>query len=163
MKRGILISSVVLYVIPTDPLWVPDADREAAAVAVYGRQVERVGDIEVTRESRVRFYDAGECFERISCPACAAVIAENPSNMSWFVEQIDRNWGKEARFLSLDTVMPCCQASTTLNDLVYDAPQGFASWSMGARDAQQWDLADWEQRELEAALGHPVRLVYSHY
>lgn len=129
----------------------------------YGQQVEHIGDIEVTRDGQVRFYDSGEGFARISCPVCAAVIAENPKNMSWFVEQIDRLWTKEAGFVSLEAVVPCCQTSASLNDLIYEAPQGFASWSMSAHGARQWDLADWEQHELEAALGHPVRLVYARY
>ncbi len=157
------MSYVVLYAIPTDPVWVPDAEQEAAAVAIYGRHVEHVGEIEVRRDARMHFYDAGECFERISCPSCTALIAENPSNMTWFVEQLDNHSSEERGFSTLDVVTPCCQTPTTLNDLDYDAPQGFACWSMGAVDAQQWDLADWQQHELEAALGHTVRLVYAHY
>jgi hypothetical protein len=139
------ISVVVLYAIPTDPQWVPDADHEAAAVAVFGRQVPHDGDIEVIREGGVRFYDAGEGFETARCPVCRTIVAVNPSDMGWLVEQFDL-CSSEAGFWPIDAVAPCCEAVVSLNDLDYQWPQGFASWSMGAVNAQTWELAEPERR-----------------
>lgn len=157
------MSLVYLTAIPTDPRWMPDTQQEAAAVAVFARLVPHRGDIEIDRNNRVVLYDAGDCFETVSCPACGAVLAENPTDMTWFVEQTDRSWTEDTGFWPQDVVTPCCRTDTTLNDLTYRTEQGFASWAMRAENAQTWELHPTGRADLEAALGHPVRLVYSHY
>lgn len=160
-----IISSTVLYAIPTDPRWVPDAVHEAAAVAVFTDVVNDVGDLRIhsEHEGLVRFYDAGENFETVRCPVCGTVIARNPEDMTWFLDQINRCWTEDTGFWPLDVVTPCCGTQTSLNDVIYQGAQGFASWSVSARDPRIWELTERQRTTLEAALGHRCRVVYAHY
>ena len=75
---------------------------------------------------------------------------------------MDRQWTDNG-FGPLDVVAPCCDAVTTLNDLKYHWPQGFASWSITVKNSNRGQLDDAERAHIESALGHPVRLVYAHY
>lgn len=159
------MSYVILSAIPTDPRWVPDEAQEAAAVATFDELVRHYGsvDIEVCTEGAVRFYDAGEGFESARCPSCQAVVAENPADMTWWAGELGSRWSEDEGFWPLDVSTLCCGAQTSLNDLDYKFSQGFATWSVRAIDAQVWEFDDEQTAALEAALGHPFRLVYAHY
>lgn len=65
----------------------------------------------------------------------------------------------------LDVVLPCCGETSSLNDLGYDWPMGFASFEIcvlnGTRD--QYELQRDELERLSSLLGHPVRQVLAHY
>ncbi|MEX3654097.1 hypothetical protein ABFW14_01560 [Mycolicibacterium fortuitum] len=154
--------SVEWYVIfPTDPRWVPSLDREGAARAVFELLMGSDIEVKVNRPGRVVFEDAGECFETIRCPACGTLVGQNPKNMDWWVARIHGAWTEADGFWPLDVTTPCCGVQTSLNDLVYDAPQGFASWSVAARDPV-YAMDEDNLALVAAALGHPVRWAHRH-
>ncbi len=66
----------------------------------------------------------------------------------------------ETAFGALGVTTPCCTSQTTLNDLVYDWPAGFARFVLEARNPGVAGLlSPADQAILEAALGCPVRQV----
>lgn len=146
------------YVLPTDPRWVPGTAEEAAALALFGDFP--CAELTVERDGKVQFYSAVEGFERASCPACSTVLF-TVEDFTWFRDQIDQVWEPERGFWPLDVVTPCCGTATTLNDLNYESAQGFASWALRAEDPER-DLDEHLLVDIEAALGHPVRVVWAH-
>lgn len=162
------MGSTYLIAIPTDPRWTPTRAQEAAARALFLDVLypdSAWKEVEASEPGRVQLYTAGDCFERLVCPRCHAVVGDpfESESMAWFVAQLDRCSGDDG-FWPLDAVTPCCGASISLNELddVVDgmSTMGFASWSLDARRPDRDGLSDDEKRELEAALGHAVRLIW---
>jgi hypothetical protein len=69
----------------------------------------------------------------------------------------------EDRFTNLAVTTPCCGAETSLNDLGYDWPAGFAQVELSVLSPQRGWLEDAELAEVEAELGHPLKQVMAHY
>jgi hypothetical protein len=66
-------------------------------------------------------------------------------------------------FTDLAVVVPCCSAATSLNDLRYHWPMGFAQWELIAFGPGRTQLTDTEVCESEQAVGHRLRQVWTHY
>ena len=63
------------------------------------------------------------------------------------------------RELSAET--PCCRRPISLNDLNHDSPQGFACLAVELMNPET-DLEPEELRQVESALGTPVRIIWRH-
>lgn len=145
-------------VIPTDAMWVPTAEQAAAATAVMDTITpDRYGELEIRASGRVEFVDAGANWETTLCHLCGTELGAR-----WFADQLSEIWVAESGFGDLSITTPCCGRATSLNDLEHRWPQGFASWCLEVRDANHGALSDDEVRLLTEALGHPIRVVYSH-
>src|SRR5688500_17318071 len=112
------MSDVFLRIVPTDPTFVPSVEARASASA---RLREALTDVDVAAHvsDEVAFVEAGANFESVACPLCDA--------------ELDQDWWGEAvglaaarGFEALMVKVPCCGAQTSLNELRYDMPQGFA-------------------------------------
>jgi hypothetical protein len=57
---------------------------------------------------------------------------------------------------------PCCGAATSLNDLVYEWPQGFARWALEIMNPGRGFLTDEEIERLARTVGHPLREIRTH-
>lgn len=142
-----------LILIPTDPGWVPDAHQAIKArEAIDQLTPARNGGIETCAPGRVEFVNCGENFESIGCPACGAML-----DGEWWKERMSAVYDRTGGFGALDVITPCCGYATTLNDLDYNFPQGFASWWISVHYASRDWLDDAERMRIEAALSHPVR------
>jgi hypothetical protein len=148
-------------VFPTDPRWIPSPDRAAAAVAVYDALMDGEAVIEVRGPGPMNFESALAEFGTATCPECATQLASNPGSMSWLTEQLDRVFAADDEPDPLAATMPCCGAVRSLNDVVYDPPAGFASWSVSARNPA-YRVDDHVLRVIAAALGHDVKVVEGH-
>jgi hypothetical protein len=71
------------------------------------------------------------------------------------------NFAYEHDFSDLATTTLCCGQSSTLNDLDYDWPQGFARWRIDIMNPGVGRLPYETEQQLADPLGHPVRLVYT--
>ena len=138
-----------LQLIPTDPAWIPGPEHEQAAVALLNELAPASDEIQALTYDEVVFVDAGANFESVSCPACNA--------------ELEMGWWSAAMGGEPAVVTPCCGALTTLNDLRYHWPQGFAQWVLRARSPGRMDLTAEELQALEAVVGHPLREIWSHY
>ena len=155
------VSDNYLRLVPTNPTWEPDAEAADVATEYVASCFARPGDSadEVTSEfyGEVAVIDSGVNTESAKCKHCRASV-----NLAWVFEVI----GQRADDLSqLDVVMPCCSETSSLNDLEYDWPMGFASFEIsvlnGTRD--QYELQREELERVGSLLGHPVRQILAHY
>lgn len=147
-------------VFPAEPSWVPNVAAADAAVRVFRQMVPFAsfvsgeGQIEARTTPYVEFVDAGGLFEAIRCPDCHTELT-----IPWWHEQMDAQYS-DTGFHLVPVSTPCCGAVTTLNDLAYEWPMGFARWTISALYPGRDLLTAAELAQLGSALGHPVRQTY---
>lgn len=150
------MSDNYLRLIPIDPTWQPGPAAARHAVATLSALVPGAATIEVELYDEVTFIDPGVNFERVACPACSTEL-----EMDWWSEQMGR--AGEASFANLAVTTPCCRTRTSLNDLAYDWPAGFARAEVSVVNPPRGRLDDAELAQVAAGLGHPLRQVIAHY
>ena len=142
-----------MIVLTADPLASPLPAQQQAALDLLRALLPTSHEIELHVSELPRFFDCGSNFESVFCPFCEAEV------MEWWGDALDR-WSKgDQRDLAVAT--PCCGRETSLNDLDYVAPQGFACVAIELMNPEK-DLEPEERRRVEAALGEPVRIVWRH-
>lgn len=149
------MSENMLRLIPTDPLYVPSSDAQAQARTVLASLLSE-GEVSITMMEEVSFIDQGSNFERVLCPCCGAVVP-----MEWWSQEMDRAYGA-SHFQDLSIMLPCCQTPSSLNDLDYDWPAGFARFLLEARSPGS-DLTPEHVSLLASVLGCSVRKIWAHY
>jgi hypothetical protein len=112
-------------------------------------------DIHIICSDEVRFVDPGDNFSRIFCPSCQEELSSD-----WWGDTMDRAYEKQ--FLDLAVTVPCCRTTTTLNDLRYEWPAGFARFRLEVRSPGIPSWGDIPLSSLEAALGF-LRAIRAHY
>ncbi|GAA2760096.1 hypothetical protein [Actinopolymorpha rutila] len=113
-------------------------------------------EIEAHGYDHVVFVDQGSNVERVNCPHCAVT-----TSTSWWQDRMDAAY--ETSFARLDVRMPCCGAETTLNELDYCWPAGFASAELRADSPARGWLGRDEQATVEAVYGHALRQIWARY
>jgi hypothetical protein len=73
------------------------------------------------------------------------------------MEEDERDGFKLARY-----VTPCCHMKCTLDELIYDSPQGFARFALDAMNSNIVKLDDKYKREFERMLDTKLRVIYRH-
>ena len=150
------MSEHFLVVIPADPhAGVPDtaeAVRDALAVMAMA------SDARVKDYGKLQFIDAGENAERIGCPKCGHTFTI-PEWHDW----MDADWHGDEGFHLHRHRAPCCDTEMTLNDLVYEWPQGFARWFIGARNGGRGPLTPDEVAQLETIAGFRLKAIAQMY
>lgn len=144
-----------IQIIPTDPTFVPDEPSARAVIALMRTLAPNAERVDAIDEAKVVFVDAGVNFESVCCNSCGTIL-----DLDWWSDQVDSADAKD--FSDLTATTPCCGQSTTLNDLDYDWPQGFARWRVEVMNPGVGRLRPDDQQRLAAALGHPVRVIYTH-
>jgi len=150
------MSDHFITLIPEDPQFVPDADRQERARTRYREIAPESDEIELVVDATVKLHDAGENFERILCPACRAEIA-----MSWWTARLHDDYRDGFQMDLYET--PCCGARLTLHQLEYDWPMGFGRFAIRALNPRIGRLSEAHKAEFEAILGTPLRVIYVHY
>jgi hypothetical protein len=151
------MSTNVLRIIPCDPSYVPPARDRKEATAVLRRLLPRAEDIQAIVHDRISFVDAGDNFEAVRCPACKREL-----DMDWWQKAMGTAGAND--FADLNVEVPCCGAKTSLNDLDYHWPAGFARFTLEASEPQLADVLDTQAvAQLETLLGTRVRQVRAHY
>jgi len=146
------MSDNYLIIIPTDPNWQADDAAAQRVGQLVDELVPEAEDIEAFSLDEVEFFDCGENFESAKCPHCGADVTE------WWPEAMDR--AGELSFGDLGVTMPCCGRPSSLNDLVYDMPQGFAQFAVSVTEPGVEELDGAALRRLGETLGHPVRAIW---
>lgn len=150
------LSESVLYVIPSDPDWQPDqAVGDRAVALVDALCPDALGDIEADHSETPVFVN-GAGLDSVSCPRCGTPL----DFQGWWMARMDEAF-QDGGFTSLAVTVPCCGAATTLNDLVYNVPCGFARFRVRAWSPNRRVLGDEELARTGAALGCPVRQIWS--
>lgn len=155
------VSATWLVVFPTDPGWVPTAEQASRAAEILARLVPswpaQPDQPELELTATVEFVHAGDNFGAIRCPGCGADLT-----LEWWQEHMDAQYSRDTGFILQPIAMACCSHMTTLNDLAYEWPLGFARWRATVLYPDRgWLTAD-ELAEIGCALGHPVRQTARH-
>ena len=118
-----------LCFVPVDPRFVPDQPSQDAAVALLRAAWPDARDVEADSSVRVVFRDCGENFERVLCPHCSTEIDVGP-----WQQLIDSDYSEADGFRLNAMPMRCCGQPSTVNDLVYEWPQGFSRFALTVAD-----------------------------
>jgi len=149
------VSDNFIILIPRDPRLIPTPTRRESALASLAQIVPEADEIELVVEEGVAFFDCGGNFERAACPQCGAELTE------WWSDHMGEDYG-EGGFRLAVYATPCCAHACSLNDLVYEWPQGFARFAVSIRNAGFGELGQEHVRELAETLGTSLRLIYKH-
>ncbi|MEV5527666.1 zinc ribbon domain-containing protein [Streptomyces prunicolor] len=151
------MSDNYLTLIPTDPYWQPD---RAAAHQAKAALSALLPDADARRGLTARWHDTvevvhcGTNLETIRCPHCGA------DSSAWWADALQERYTEG--FSTLLVTTPCCDTETSLNDLTYDWPMGFASFRIEALNPNRGRLTDQELTSVTAAAGHPLRQILTH-
>lgn len=146
----------ILRIVPRDPSFRPSEDAEADLGQVIGTIIPHHDSIEFKRHDGVRFVDCGENFQRVVCPQCGADLTADWSN--W----MDLSY--RSSFQDREVDVPCCGEKIDLNDLRYQWPMAFASWSVEVLNPDPATFVPaHDQVLIEAALQTPVRQILARY
>ncbi len=149
------MSDNYLRLIPTDPEYVPSSQQIRRALSVIAANPLQ-SEPEVIITDNVEFIDAGSNWEAVYCPRCGLEI-----DMRWWRDDaMDR--AHETRFRDLSVKMPCCGVETSLNELRYVWPCGFAKFQISFLGPGR-DLEPVVVERIAAALGTPLRKIWAHY
>jgi hypothetical protein len=142
--------------IPTIPDYVPEVAAREAALARLKSFLPDARQVTAEVRERVEFVPAMGNFETVSCPACGTILDDK-----WWVRAMDTVYGPGG-FTNLAVTLPCCGAASSLNDLRYYFPQGFARCVLSAFEPNVPDLEDWQIYELEEVLDCTLREIWVH-
>jgi len=150
------MSDSVLRIIPQDPEFTPSADAQAAALATLREALRKADAVRVRETQDVKFIDVGENFESIFCPSC-----KNEIDQDWWIASMEQ--AASTKFTDLAISPPCCHESTTLNDLRYVMPLGFARFVLEVLNPDVADLPRALVARLEKQLGCALRIIWARY
>jgi hypothetical protein len=150
------MSDTILSLIPQDPSHMPDASAQESAVSLLRSLAPQADRVEAQVFDNVTFIDQGENFESVHCPGCKIEV-EIASWQEWMSK------ASESEFRDLSLTMPCCGGSTSLNDLIYEWPAGFARFALVIQNP---NIDGWLGAEKLAEVGDVVgcklRQIYAH-
>jgi hypothetical protein len=148
------MSSSVLKVISTNPSYFPDKI-QLDGTKEFLSNIFGLEKIEYITSDTIEFVDQGENFESVSCNLCGREI-----NIESWQNGMDKAYKKQ--FTDLIFVTPCCNRQTSLNDLKYKSPAGFAKSVISILDPIS-GLSEGELKQLEDISGTTLRIIWAHY
>jgi hypothetical protein len=149
------MSDNILKLIPTTPHYVPGAAAAHRARDLLSNYLPGIDEIDYEVTETIRFIDQGGNWERVLCPVCGTEL-----DTVWWQEAMDT--ASQTGFTDLSVNLPCCYARSSLNDLQYEWPAGFARFVLKARNPRA-DLDDGELKSLEQVLKCKLRKIWAHY
>lgn len=151
------MSDTILYVIPSDPYWQPSQTASVRTAALMEELCPNGGaELEVHWHDTPAFVNAGPNLETISCPRCGKQL----DIREWWMPRMDEAYDGSG-FSNLAVRVPCCDAETTLNDLVYDGTCGFARFEFKMWNPNRDDLTNEELTSISDLIGKRVRQVWA--
>ena len=149
------MSDDFLRLIPTTPTFLPSAEARDAALQLLKSWLPSADAITSEISEQTRFIDPGTNLERVGCPFCGSALSD-----CW---ESAMESASARGFSDLEVVVPCCQTRTTLNDLRYEWPAGFARFVAEVRNPGRGAaLTSEEIWQLEQILGCELRQVLAH-
>jgi hypothetical protein len=146
-----------LCIIPANPQYVPTVDGQESALAAFTKMLPMAESVDVVVHKEIRFIDAGMKFELVSCPLC-----ESELDQIWWGDAM--NTAQRSSFEKLDIRLPCCDAPSTLNNLNYKMPSGFARFLLQAREPKLGRYLTVDKLQaLESILGTPLKQIWAQH
>jgi hypothetical protein len=153
-----LMSDDYVYVIPEEPGLVPDKATYSGAVGYFRRIAPQAGEITASVSDQLEFIHCGGNFGEIRCPGCGEAV-ELESWQHWMDEDFQ---GKREGFALSRRLLPCCGARSSLHELSYEWPMGFACFKISAQNPNIGKLSKTQSRRFQQLLGLAVRIIYEH-
>jgi hypothetical protein len=156
------MSETVLRFIPEDPEYVPDERAQQDAYEFIANHSTLPGHVRSKLFAGVQFVDQGANFERVRCPQCGTTFED-----TWWQQAMDTAWASES-FGDLSVTVPCCETRSTLHELRYEMPAGFARFVIETNSPDA-DLANDDAcgnpitTALEDSLRCKLRRIWAHY
>ncbi len=100
------------------------------------------------------FIDCGSNLEKILCPFCQTSL-----DFDWWGEAMDNASAK--RFQDLTVILPCCNRESSLNDLHYHFPCGFANTVFQMLNPLRMPDVE-EVFHIQKLLGEKIRVIHTH-
>jgi hypothetical protein len=144
-----------ILLIPEDPTFIPNAERQSRARQRLSELAPEADEINLVVSDTVEFFHCGVNFERVLCPSCGTEIPD-----AWWKERMDDD--HENGFTLSPYSTPCCGSQHTLHDLKYEWPQGFGRFALEAMNANIGKLDEVRRKELEDVLATELRVIYRH-
>lgn len=145
-----------IALIPEDSRHVPNATRQTRARDRFAEILPDADEIEIKVSDNIQFFDCGQNFERVCCPSCNA---EMP--IEWWQDRMDDDY-VDGGFQLRKYLTPCCNVEHSLDQLIYEWPQGFARFALDAMNPNIGRLTDQHKTEFEEILGTRLRVIYQH-
>jgi hypothetical protein len=151
------MSDLSFRLIPVDPAFVPDPGAAKKARELLVTFLPEAAQVTIDVRDEVSFIDQGANFESVSCSSCGA-----PLDMDWWQSALEKAMG--TRCTDLAVTPPCCGKRTSLNDLRYVKPAGFARFTLEAMNPERSEDLDPKQaQQLESLLGCKLRQIWAQY
>ncbi|HEU5375727.1 MAG TPA: hypothetical protein VFV38_09830 [Ktedonobacteraceae bacterium] len=150
------MSTNLLILIPTEPTYRPESVGAKRAQALLHTYFSQTAEASVSLSEEVAFIATGGNLERVLCPCCQSVLDEQ-----WWIAAMERAYN-ETRFADLIVALPCCGRVSSLNDLQYDWPTGFARFQLHVRDPSN-EIDEATFQELERILACSLRKIWAHF
>jgi hypothetical protein len=162
MKRGprvrnqeYTMSENILKLISASPDYVPRNVALQRACELLASFFPEANEANCEASEEVRFIDQGQNWERVLCPVCRAEL-----DTTWWQQAMRA--ASQTGFTDLSVDLPCCGGVSSLNDLQYEWPAGFARFALEVHSPGR-DLDDKQLKALEKALGCKLRKIWAHY
>ncbi|QDV04907.1 hypothetical protein Poly30_04010 [Planctomycetes bacterium Poly30] len=121
------MSSYEIRLIPEQPALVPGLSLRMQAIALARSTFPGTRDVTFKVADGIQLVDCGGNLDHIRCPECGADL-----QAAWSTA-MDAAYDGD-RFQDLGWTTPCCDHGTTLHDLDYDFPMGFARATLAIAD-----------------------------
>lgn len=149
------MSDSILKLIPNSPTFMPNEVSQRRAKVIIDMLFPLAKSVNFEQSNKPQFVDSGTNWESIICPNCVAII-----DQMWWKEAMDT--ASEYKFMELDIVVPCCNSKTTLHDLIYEWPVGFAQFRIEIVNPNR-HISEEELNEIETVLDTKLRRIWAHY
>jgi hypothetical protein len=147
------MSETFIKIIPSDPEFVPPKVFQAQALRLVMSLVGRRADlVTVTTSPEVEFVESSVDLKAAYCTGCNTQV-----DPGWWSVAVDQSY-HSGHFNTLKVEMPCCGLVTTLNELRYDPPIGWAKFVLEAREPRR-DITDEQLEILVHVLGTKLKKI----
>jgi hypothetical protein len=156
-QEGGIMNTEFLCIIPVDPKYVPTADGRESALAAFTKMLPMADSVDAIEHKEIRFIDAGMKFELVLCPFCDSEL-----DQIWWGDAMST--AQRSAFENLAVRLPCCDLPSTLNNLNYKMPSGFARFLLQAREPKlgRYLTVDGLQT-LESILDTPLKQIWAQH
>ena len=145
-----------LKFIPLDPNFAPTNSQQEKGIT-YLAELYPDKEIKSTLKKEIEFVDPGQGLETVTCNYCGQLVG-----FGFWTEQMDNAY--KGKFVDLEMVTPCCNKTTSLDQLSYYLPSGFSKFQIMVMDPDiDEETADNLNSDLEAIYGTEIRTIWANY
>ena len=144
-----------IVLIPGNPGYIPEVEARRRVEEQLSAFLPRAKDVSSRVNAEIQFIHPGGNLERVLCPNCGAQL-----DWDWWTAAMDAAYMTHYRELSVN--LPCCGAMSSLNDLHYEFPAGFALFALQAERPDSPGLDAEQMGTLERIVGSPLRQIWVH-